>query len=229
MILLFFDIYDEIKRGQINKIVCGMKALTYMRKYKNWTDDSSQPRVGGIGPHRGLDTSLKALPLIRSSIPNFKLVIVGARGQQQQMIEQEAQMLGISDLIDIIGWQPFNKVNSYMLASKVGIVPHNNFEHTQTTVPHKLFQYMICAKPVLVSDCRPLARIVKETGAGYVFTANDPEDLAKKLIEIYNHPQEALQKGKNGKKAALGSYAWRNDANQLLMMYTKLEKSIQGK
>jgi glycosyltransferase involved in cell wall biosynthesis len=115
-------------------------------------------------------------------------------------------------------------VNSYVFASQVCLVPHNNFEHTQTTVPHKLFQYMICEKPVLVSDCRPLARIVRETDTGYIFKANDFNDFATKLIYIYNHPKEAQQKGRNGKKVALETYAWRHDANNLLMMYAELEK-----
>ena len=49
--------------------------------------------------------------------------------------------------------------------------PHEDFEHTQTTVPHKLFQYMMGRKTVLVSDCAPLKRIIGDNEAGYVFKA----------------------------------------------------------
>ncbi|UCE23175.1 MAG: glycosyltransferase family 4 protein [Candidatus Zixiibacteriota bacterium] len=178
--------------------------------------------IGGIGPHRGIDTVLAGVPLARSEIENFRLVIVGATGNQKQALERVAAKLGIEDSVEIIGWQPFDKVNSYVLASQVCLVPHNDFEHTQTTVPHKLFQYMICGKPVLVSDCRPLARIVGDTDAGYIFRANDATDFARRLTHIHRHPEQAHAKGQSGRLAALGPYAWRHDAARLVEMYTDL-------
>lgn len=182
--------------------------------------------VGGIGAHRGLDTVLKAIPYACSQIPGLKLTIVGARGKYLDIIIKEVNKLGIGDSVEIIGWQPFKKVNSYILASKVCLVPHNDFEHTQTTVPHKLFQYMICARPVLVSNCRPLKRIVEEAQSGCVFKANDSQDLSKQLVYMYNHPEELVQMGLNGQRAALGKYAWRHDAQRLIEMYDELKRMI---
>jgi glycosyltransferase involved in cell wall biosynthesis len=179
--------------------------------------------VGGIGAHRGLDTVLKAISYVCSQIPGLKLTIVGAKGKYLDIIIKEVNRLGIGDSVEIIGWQPFKKVNSYILASKVCLVPHNDFEHTQTTVPHKLFQYMICARPVLVSNCRPLKRIAEETQSGCVFKANDSQDLGRQLVYMYNHPEELVQMGLNGQRAALGKYAWRHDAQRLVEMYDELK------
>lgn len=175
--------------------------------------------IGGINPHRGLDTTLEAVPHVFTKIPNFKLLIVGANEKQHFQIERESIRLGINQVVEIVGWQPSSKVNSFVMASKVGLVPHRNFEHTQTTVPHKLFQYMLCSKPVLVSDCRPLARIVNDTGAGRVFVADNPLSLAHELVWMYQHPKRCLEYGRNGQEAALGNYAWRNDAKTLIDMY----------
>ena len=182
--------------------------------------------VGGIGPHRGLDTLLKAIPCACSQIPGLKLTIIGARGKYLDIIKKEVNKLGIGDSVEIIGWQPFEKVNSYVQASKVCLIPHNDFEHTQTTVPHKLFQYMICARPVLVSNCRPLKRIVEEAQSGCVFEANDSQDLGRQLVYMYNHPEELVQMGLNGQRAALGKYAWRHDAQRLVEMYDDLKRMI---
>ena len=41
------DLYNDIKRGSINRIVAGTKALTYFKKHDLWKTDSSQARVGG--------------------------------------------------------------------------------------------------------------------------------------------------------------------------------------
>ena len=181
--------------------------------------------IGGISPHRGLDTTIRSLPTARAQIPNLRLVIVGAKNHDRQQITKMARLYGVDDIVEIIDWQPFDKISSYIFSSRVCLVPHNNFEHTQTTVPHKLFQYMICSKPVLVSNCRPLARIVNETQSGLVFEANNSNDLAKKLIRLYREPEQATKMGENGSRAANGSYAWRHDAKRLVQMYEELEKS----
>lgn len=39
-------IYDDIKRGQVNKIIAGSQALVYLQKHRLWNDDLSQGRVG---------------------------------------------------------------------------------------------------------------------------------------------------------------------------------------
>jgi glycosyltransferase involved in cell wall biosynthesis len=179
--------------------------------------------IGGIAPHRGLDTLLHAIPYACTQIPKLMLTIVGAQKKDQILINQLVRKLSIQEHVDIINWQPFDKVYSYIIASRVGLIPHNNFEHTQTTIPHKLFQYMLSARPVLVSSCRPLQRVVKETRSGRIFEANNYKDLARQLIQMYKNPEETQQLGLNGQKAALSQYAWRNDAQRLIEMYSELD------
>ncbi|MBO1111431.1 glycosyltransferase family 4 protein [Bordetella petrii] len=179
--------------------------------------------IGGIGPHRGLDTVLDALPEILGKIANFRLLIVGASDRVRQAIEAHARRLQVSGAVEIIGWQPFSVVNSYVMASNVCLVPHRNFEHTQTTVPHKLFQYMICAKPVLVSNCRPLARIVEGSGAGRIFEADNAHSLAQEMIWMHENPAACESMGRSGQEAALGTFSWHHDAHRLRAMYASFD------
>jgi len=180
--------------------------------------------IGGIGPHRGVDTVINAMPSVISYIPNVKLVIVGARDIDREHLQNMINRIGIENYVEIIEWQTFDKVNSFMLASKVCLIPHKNFEHTQTTVPHKLFQAMICSRPVLVSNCKPLKRIIGDCNAGCIFKAEDSVDLGEKIIYMYKNPEKLKIMGQNGQRAALGKYSWRNDAKRLVEMYGNLEK-----
>lgn len=178
--------------------------------------------IGGIGPHRGLNTVLESIPHFGDTISNFKLLIVGANAKDKLLLEKKSKKIGIQQFVEVIGWQSFSKVNSYVMASNVCLVPHSNFEHTQTTVPHKLFQYMICRKPVLVSDCRPLARIVNDACAGRVFTSDDPRSFANEIIWMYKNPQKCIEYGNNGHNAALGKYSWKKDSRRLVGLYNHL-------
>ena len=180
--------------------------------------------IGGIGVHRGLDTTLKAMPHIIKELPNIHFLIVGADPKSKADIDVMVAELNIGAYVEVHLWQPFDKVNSYVMASDVCLVPHNDFEHTQTTIPHKLFQYMICGKPVLVSDCKPLKRIVEQANAGAIFRANDEKHLAKTLVQMAAFPEVLVEMGKNGQRAALGPLSWKKDAELLVDMYLQIEQ-----
>ena len=77
-------------------------------------------------------------------------------------------------------------------------------------------------KPVIVSSCKPLKRIVEETQAGLVFKANDPSDLARCLECLYKNGDGIEKFGENGRRAALGPYSWKNDSARLLKLYYNL-------
>jgi glycosyltransferase involved in cell wall biosynthesis len=186
--------------------------------------------IGGIGPHRGIDTAIRSAAIAGKNIPNFKLLVVGIQGAgQRQQVIQIAEKTNTTDYLELVDWVPANKVNSYIAASKVCLVPHNDFEHTNTTAPHKLFQYMIMKKPVIVSSCKPLKRIVEDTGSGLVFNANNSESLADCLIKLYEDGNEIAEKyGENGHRAVLGKYSWKNDSGRLVKMYKDLALNLGG-
>ena len=178
--------------------------------------------IGGGGAHRGLDTLINSIKKASSVIVNLRLIIVGVSDNDKPKLLNRIKELKISEFVEIIEWQPFEMVKKYIHISNVCTVPHNDFEHTQTTVPHKLFQYMICEKPVLVSDCKPLKRIVCETSAGIIFKANNHNDLSDKLIWMYRNNTMCKTFGENGSKAAKGKFSWKSDSKRLNSMYCSI-------
>ena len=88
---------------------------------------------------------------------------------------------------------------------------------------------MIMKKPVIVSSCTPLKRIVEDTGSGLVFNANNSESLADCLVKLYEDGDEIAKKyGENGHRAALGKYSWKNDSRRLVTMYKDLALNLRG-
>ena len=193
-------------------------------RYRHWWAASY---VGGMGPHRGIDTAIRAAAIASKQIERFKLVIVGVAAAARKHLARLVADAGAAAEVDLIDWVPRETLSSYIAASKACLVPHNNFEHTQTTVPHKLFQYMMMGKPVVVSSCAPLKRIVEAAQAGLVFEADDPADLARCLVALHENENGCAQTyGRNGRQAALGPFAWRNDAKVLVDMYRGLQAEI---
>ena len=80
---------------------------------------------------------------------------------------------------------PFKEMTNYMLQADAAIIPHLKNDFTDTTIPHKLFQYMYAGLPVLSSDCLPLKRIIEETKSGSIFPSDDHQSLAKLIEKLY--------------------------------------------
>lgn len=177
--------------------------------------------TGGFDAHRGIETAIQAMPHIRRHRPDARLVLVGA-GRTHAELESLTRDLGLEDHVQFEGWQPQARLKSYILGSSVCLVPHHKTPHTDATIPHKLFHYMYLKRPVIVSNCLPLERIVTETGAGLVFESSNPEALAQAVLQLAETPEEALAMGEKGHQAVMERYNWRETATALVRLYEGL-------
>jgi len=175
--------------------------------------------IGSFGPHRGIDTSIKAMQYINNN--KIILLLIGGKGNYIKEMKKLVKKLKVEEKVNFINWVPFDSVQDYIEVSNVCLVPHNNSEHTQTTIPHKLFQCMYLKKPVLVSNCAPLKRIVEETGAGLIFRAGSPKDFAKKINQLFNS-KSLCNYGNKGFNAILSKYNWDIEGNKLIKIYKSL-------
>ena len=179
--------------------------------------------IGGFAPHRGLDTVIRALPIAREKVPNLTLVLVGDRNEgYRRHLERLAASLNCSDLVEMTGWKRQDAIWSYIEASAVCLVPHARNPHTDTTIPNKIFQYMMRGRPVIVSDCPPLARIARDTGGGLVFRGDDPAGLADRIVEMYANESARRQMAETGRRSVLDRYTWEKTSGPLIELYRKL-------
>jgi glycosyltransferase involved in cell wall biosynthesis len=175
--------------------------------------------IGGVGFHRGIDTTIKAFNQIDAD--DIYLLIVGGIDKS---IKKYLESISTNQNIIYTGQVPFDKVASYIKASDVCLVPHNNTEHTNNTIPHKLFQYMLLKKPVIVSSCPPLKEVVEECDCGLVFKSDDYDDLRDKIKDIYDL-KDLEYLGKNGYNYAKLKYHFEEDAKVLINMYKELSNA----
>lgn len=177
--------------------------------------------IGGYGgSHRGLDTVIEAMPHILEHIPEARLLLVGD-GPIKPALKQMVAERSIGSRVSFIDWQPFEKVPSYIALSDVCLIPHHSNAHTEATSPHKLFQYMLLSKPVVVSSCKPLKRVIEETGGGLVFQAGDANSLAQTILQLQD-PQLRHRLGKAGRQAVIAKYNWQNTSKKLVGVYHKI-------
>lgn len=179
--------------------------------------------VGSLGGrHRGLDAVVRALPSVLSRVPNTRLLVVGGGTAYRHELEQLVDRVGVGDAVTFTGQVPFEEVPGYVAASDVCLVPHLSTPHTETTIPHKLFQYMAMRKPVVVTDVAPLRRVVSTTDAGLVVPSNDHGAFAEAFVDLANHADLRARLGDNGRRAVEDRYNWAREAETLCDIYDEL-------
>lgn len=187
--------------------------------YCEWPESFVLTYTGGIDSDRGLETAIRGMALL-SNCPEIHFFIIGggkaAYIDELKTISRELNCKNTH----FLGYKPFDKIFSYMNFADVNVIPHRMNNHTDNTVPHKLFQGMMTKKPVLVSSCKPLKRVIETTQAGLVFEADNPKDFAQQVLKFYTNRDLIESLGMNGYKATVeGNLNWDYDRQNLIDIY----------
>lgn len=191
--------------------------------FKEYSDDFIILYVGAFCPLRGLDTAIEAMPEVLEKIPNARLLLVGD-GATRLELEQMVRDSGLDEKVIFTGFQPFEKVPTYIHLSSVCLIPHISTPHIETTMPNKIFQFMILGRPVVVSSTRPMMRIVNDAECGLIFKERNAQSLAEIIIQLED---EDLRRrlGENGRQAVEDRYNWQKTVRALLNLYRKTQQT----
>jgi len=169
--------------------------------------------VGELHLHRGLDTAICAIRHLRDALPDPLLLLLGT-GLHQETLRRIAASEARAGAVHFEGWVEPSSVAAYVAACQVALVPHRVSEHTNTTLPNKLFDFMAQGRPVVVSDAAPMARIVAAEACGTVFRSGDAASLAEAVRRAAD-PEQAGGMGARGREAVLREYHWGCDFQRL--------------
>ena len=108
-----------------------------------------------------------------------------------------------------------------MMKSTIALIPHIRSEHTNTTIPNKIFQHMYAQIPTLSTNCDPLKRIIEQERVGLIYEHNNCKDFVEKL-QILITDKTNNKYGINGKKAVIEKYNWNAQLSILEKIYSKI-------
>ena len=175
--------------------------------------------TGGITKDRGLSIVVDAMPRIIKEIKDFLFVVIG-KGYESENIIKSINEKGLKDYTLWLGWVEHKNMYEYIASCKIGLIPHHVNDHINTTIPNKIFDYMMCGVPVLSSDAIPMRRILEEEKCGKVFRNGSANDLADTVILMNKYPENY---GINGINAIKHKYNWELDEIKLIDVISTFE------
>lgn len=172
----------------------------------------------GINRDRGAEEAVEMMQYLE----DFLLVIVGG-GDVFEDLKLSISRLQIQDKVLIVGKLPYDELLEYTKIADLGLSldkgTNLNYEYS---LPNKVFDYIQCQIPLLVSNRRVVAKLVKDNEIGAVFEEHIPKKMAKKVEEIFTDKEQLKRWHANLKKTA-EMYNWENESKRLQEIYRSLK------
>ena len=170
--------------------------------------------------HRRRRLNLDKVVLAISDMDKVRLVVAGYGDQIDEIKAWSRKHKG-----KIMYLGPFHYTESVKLTMESDAVvllydpavPQNKFAS-----PNKLFEAMMCGKPVIISKGTTMGEIVEKHNCGLVVDCRNVEEIKKAITVLTDQPALYGKLGANGRKAYQADYRWEVMKGRLLGLYQRL-------
>ena len=126
------------------------------------------------------------------------------------------KLKNLSDKVKFIPQQPHSEAISYLRKSAVLLLLINDTANQKGIIPGKFFEYLAAERTILCLGQKDsdIAGLLEKTGAGLMTERNDPSELKKVILMLF----ENYSSGKNvlPEKGIYSLYSRRNAAGEFL-------------
>ncbi len=197
-------------------------------------EDAPEPGLRercGIGPadpllvysgapleQRGLHLLVEALP----SLPGVHAAFVVSKPHWRYVknLQRRAAKLGVDERVHVLSYVPYQQVVPFLSEADAGVIPLHHWGNHEISLITKFFEYSHARLPVVVSDVKAMAALVRETGQGEVFRAEDLDDFVRAAKSVLTDPdayREAYER-----RVPLHEWTWAEQGRRLTDLYREM-------
>jgi glycosyltransferase involved in cell wall biosynthesis len=175
---------------------------------------------------RGIDQMIEAV----RRVDDITLVLAGS-GPDESYFRELAQQ---TSRLQFRGWIPRHEdlLRAEMNSDVLFRFSDPKHPKSRYESPNKLFDAMMCAKPIIVSDGGSMARIVKEETCGLVVPFGDISAIRQAITRLRDDADLCFRLGSNGRGAYEHKYSGNIMRGRLLRAYgdlvLEMDMSTQG-
>jgi len=144
--------------------------------------------VGRLEQEKRVDVLLHALKKLNRS--DVQLVIAG-HGTAQNELQTLAKSLGVWDRVRFTGFVPNEDLTALLNSIDIFTMPSE-----AELLSIASLEAMACGRPLLLANAVALPELVTQGANGYLFKPGDPEDAARYMSLLADHPEQWEAMGK---------------------------------
>jgi D-inositol-3-phosphate glycosyltransferase len=183
-------------------------------------------QLGRMVPRKGVDTVIEGFAEFcqQSSVPARLIVVGGEENDADPRIAKEVDRLleivdreDIRDRVQFVGRKGREVLRYYYSAADVFI----------TTPWYEPFgitplEAMACGTPVIGSNVGGIKFSVLDGETGYLVPPNQPDEIAHRLMHLYNHPALLATLSRQAVRRANDRFTWQNVSDAVATLYQSI-------
>ena len=165
--------------------------------------------VSRLVARKGQDQIIRALPAVRSKVPDATALIVGG-GPLRSKLEEEARARGVEDAVIFTGEVPEEELAAHYAAGDVFAMPcrsrYAGFEVEGLGLVY--LEAQACARPAITGDSGGAPEAVLPEKTGFVVPGDGVGPLADGLVRLLGDPGKARAMGEEGRRFVEREHRW---------------------
>ncbi|RLJ04268.1 MAG: hypothetical protein DRP08_02120 [Candidatus Aenigmatarchaeota archaeon] len=170
-----------------------------LKLLKNYKEEGILPHnkvftiiyTGLIGYMQELERVVEAFRLLKNR-KDIQLLIVGS-GSKEKVIREIIRRYGLETQVKLLGEKPRAEVIRLIQKSHVGLVSLQNIRLFKDAFPSKVFDYILCKKPILSTVKGELAEFIKEYQIGVTVESQKAAEIIKVIELIKNNYSDYIK------------------------------------
>jgi glycogen(starch) synthase len=166
---------------------------------------------------KGFDLALTALASLAYRFPHIRLVIAGD-GPARTELEKQADELGVSHLVDFVGWVTPENVPALMNGATVVVMP-SRWEEAFGLVA---LEAALMARPVVATRVGGLPEVVVHGQTGLLVEKNDSRALGEAIAILLDDVELASKMGRAARSRAQEVFSLERHVDEYDGLYRQL-------
>lgn len=160
--------------------------------------------AGTLGGSYDIETVLRAARLAEEKgQKTFKFKILG-QGPDEKKFKEQNRSLGNTN-VQFVGFLPYEQMAAYLYKSDLTVNAVK--KAASQSIINKVADYFAAGIPMLNGcTCREQIDMVLEYDVGINYAAENPDDLLKAIVQLFNDPLKRKRMGENAKQLALSRF-----------------------
>lgn len=165
--------------------------------------------VGRLVPRKGQDRLIQALPLLRDSIPNIHLLIVG-EGSYKSKLDALVKENNLSAQVTFVGRVPFSELPSYFRCGDIFAMPSRSrmggLEVEGLGIVY--LEASACGLPVIAGNSGGAPDAVVDGVTGIVVDGRNINEIAGAIARVVSDPAKSKNMGVAGNEWVNTNWSW---------------------
>jgi phosphatidylinositol alpha-1,6-mannosyltransferase len=165
--------------------------------------------------HKGIDTTIRALPAVRAAVPGARYAVAGV-GPRRAELERLVRELGLGDAVRFLGAVPDADLPGVYAAADLYVGASRRHELLVEGFGISLVEASACGMAVVGGRSGGVPDAMRDGETGLLVDPDDPAAVAAGITTLLRDPERRGRMGTAGRRAVESYYNWDRVARDLM-------------